>query len=174
MGADLNNIVKCQKLTDDHVQFLIYQILRGLKVGEPLSWVMLRIAIKCESTVTISLLNHNFGFIWGGKGFWLISPSWFIVYKKFRGMAVAIKPGIEKVTVLSLWLHSLRNPLCTLITLKAVSKNWFFNLGEEKKWIFNFAYCCVCNLWPELLACLGQNITGKEILNHDSIYSHVE
>lgn len=34
MGADLNNIVKCQKLTDDHVQFLIYQILRGLKVGE--------------------------------------------------------------------------------------------------------------------------------------------
>ena len=33
MGADLNNIVKCQKLTDDHVQFLIYQILRGLKVA---------------------------------------------------------------------------------------------------------------------------------------------
>lgn len=32
MGADLNNIVKTQKLTDDHVQFLIYQILRGLKV----------------------------------------------------------------------------------------------------------------------------------------------
>lgn len=31
MGADLNNIVKCQKLTDDHVQFLIYQTLRGLK-----------------------------------------------------------------------------------------------------------------------------------------------
>ncbi|XP_015234594.1 PREDICTED: mitogen-activated protein kinase 14A-like [Cyprinodon variegatus] len=31
MGADLNNIVKCQKLSDDHVQFLIYQILRGLK-----------------------------------------------------------------------------------------------------------------------------------------------
>ncbi|XP_067420430.1 mitogen-activated protein kinase 11 isoform X2 [Emydura macquarii macquarii] len=31
MGADLNNIVKCQKLTDDHIQFLIYQLLRGLK-----------------------------------------------------------------------------------------------------------------------------------------------
>ena len=31
MGADLNNIVKTQKLSDDHVQFLIYQILRGLK-----------------------------------------------------------------------------------------------------------------------------------------------
>lgn len=34
MGADLNNIVKTQKLTDDHVQFLIYQILRGLKVNQ--------------------------------------------------------------------------------------------------------------------------------------------
>ncbi|XP_078588035.1 mitogen-activated protein kinase 14-like [Branchiostoma floridae x Branchiostoma japonicum] len=31
MGADLNNIVKRQKLTDDHVQFIIYQLLRGLK-----------------------------------------------------------------------------------------------------------------------------------------------
>ncbi|XP_014676602.1 PREDICTED: mitogen-activated protein kinase 14-like [Priapulus caudatus] len=31
MGADLNNIIKTQKLTDDHVQFLVYQILRGLK-----------------------------------------------------------------------------------------------------------------------------------------------
>ena len=32
MGADLNNIVKTQSLSDDHVQFLVYQILRGLKV----------------------------------------------------------------------------------------------------------------------------------------------
>merc|ERR1711963_421657 len=31
MGADLNNIIKTQKLTDDHVQFLVYQILRGMK-----------------------------------------------------------------------------------------------------------------------------------------------
>uniref|UniRef100_A0A8C4RK85 mitogen-activated protein kinase n=1 Tax=Erpetoichthys calabaricus TaxID=27687 RepID=A0A8C4RK85_ERPCA len=31
MGADLNNIVKYQKLSDEHVQFLIYQLLRGLK-----------------------------------------------------------------------------------------------------------------------------------------------
>uniref|UniRef100_A0A9L0RA25 mitogen-activated protein kinase n=1 Tax=Equus caballus TaxID=9796 RepID=A0A9L0RA25_HORSE len=31
MGADLNNIVKCQALSDEHVQFLIYQLLRGLK-----------------------------------------------------------------------------------------------------------------------------------------------
>ncbi len=26
-----NNIVKTQKLSDDHVQFLVYQILRGMK-----------------------------------------------------------------------------------------------------------------------------------------------
>ena len=31
MGADLNSILKCQQLSDDHVKFLIYQILRGLK-----------------------------------------------------------------------------------------------------------------------------------------------
>ncbi|XP_033106743.1 mitogen-activated protein kinase 14-like [Anneissia japonica] len=31
MGADLNNIVRTQKLTDEHVQFLIYQVIRGLK-----------------------------------------------------------------------------------------------------------------------------------------------
>lgn len=32
MGADLNSILRFQKLTDEHVQFLVYQILRGLKV----------------------------------------------------------------------------------------------------------------------------------------------
>lgn len=31
MEADLGNIIKVQKLTDSHVQFLVYQILRGLK-----------------------------------------------------------------------------------------------------------------------------------------------
>jgi len=31
MGADLSNILKIQRLTDEHVQFLIYQVLRGLK-----------------------------------------------------------------------------------------------------------------------------------------------
>lgn len=32
MGADLTNIIRQQALSDDHVQFLVYQILRGLKV----------------------------------------------------------------------------------------------------------------------------------------------
>ena len=31
MGSDLNNIIRQQALTDEHVQFLVYQILRGLK-----------------------------------------------------------------------------------------------------------------------------------------------
>ncbi|XP_014243512.1 mitogen-activated protein kinase 14A-like isoform X2 [Cimex lectularius] len=31
MGADLNSIIRTQPLSDDHVQFLVYQILRGLK-----------------------------------------------------------------------------------------------------------------------------------------------
>ena len=33
MGSDLNNIIRQQALSDDHVQFLIYQTLRGLKVS---------------------------------------------------------------------------------------------------------------------------------------------
>ena len=32
MKEDLNSILKYQQLSDDHVKFLIYQILRGLKV----------------------------------------------------------------------------------------------------------------------------------------------
>ena len=31
MDLDLNNIIKIQKLTDDQVKFIIYQIMRGLK-----------------------------------------------------------------------------------------------------------------------------------------------
>ena len=31
MGADLNNIIRRQQLSDDQVQFFVYQILRGLK-----------------------------------------------------------------------------------------------------------------------------------------------
>lgn len=31
MGADLGGIIKTQRLSDDHIQFLTYQILRGLK-----------------------------------------------------------------------------------------------------------------------------------------------
>lgn len=33
MGSDLNNIIRQQALSDEHVQFLVYQIMRGLKVG---------------------------------------------------------------------------------------------------------------------------------------------
>ncbi|XP_054926011.1 mitogen-activated protein kinase 14A isoform X4 [Dermacentor andersoni] len=35
MGSDLNNIIRTQRLSDDHVQFLVYQILRGLKDLKP-------------------------------------------------------------------------------------------------------------------------------------------
>lgn len=58
MGADLNNIVKCQKLTDDHVQFLIYQILRGLKVSQQWGNSHLFIA-KSILTLCTALLVYN-------------------------------------------------------------------------------------------------------------------
>jgi len=31
MGADVNKIIRSQKLSDDHIQFLVYQIVRGMK-----------------------------------------------------------------------------------------------------------------------------------------------
>ncbi len=31
MSSDLNKIIKSQRLSDDHVRFLVYQMLRGLK-----------------------------------------------------------------------------------------------------------------------------------------------
>lgn len=58
MGADLNNIVKFQRLSDEHVQFLIYQLLRGLKVNYCDMIHVLRAiqnALKC--TVHISMQN---------------------------------------------------------------------------------------------------------------------
>uniref|UniRef100_A0AAX7UE09 mitogen-activated protein kinase n=1 Tax=Astatotilapia calliptera TaxID=8154 RepID=A0AAX7UE09_ASTCA len=60
MGADLNNIVKCQKLTDDHVQFLIYQILRGLKVSEDLKPSNLAVNEDCELKILdFGLARHT-------------------------------------------------------------------------------------------------------------------
>lgn len=51
MGADLNNIIRTQRLSDDHVQFLVYQILRGLKYIHSagiIHRVCIRIAIRME------------------------------------------------------------------------------------------------------------------------------
>lgn len=41
MESDLSEVVRTQKLTDEHVQFLIYQILRGLKVKSYVKLVMM-------------------------------------------------------------------------------------------------------------------------------------
>lgn len=33
MGTDLGKLMKHEKLSDDRIQFLVYQMLKGLKVG---------------------------------------------------------------------------------------------------------------------------------------------
>ena len=52
MGADLNNIVKTQKLTDDHVQFLVYQILRGMKYVHS-AGIIHRVSLKFLTLYTV-------------------------------------------------------------------------------------------------------------------------
>ena len=58
MGADLNSILKCHKLTDEHVQFLVYQILRGLKVGTDYAQMLL-IAVKAPEVQSVSTCTYT-------------------------------------------------------------------------------------------------------------------
>ena len=56
MGADLNNIIKTQKLSDDHVQFLIYQIIRGMKY-------VLLLLLSVNVNMSICRYVHSAGII---------------------------------------------------------------------------------------------------------------
>ena len=58
MGADLNNIVKTQKLTDDHVQFLVYQILRGMKYVHS-AGIIHRVSLKFLTLCTLHSGNFR-------------------------------------------------------------------------------------------------------------------
>ncbi|XP_055367091.1 mitogen-activated protein kinase 11 isoform X3 [Betta splendens] len=68
MGADLNNIVKFQRLSDEHVQFLIYQLLRGLKyihsaglIHRDLKPSNVAVNEDCELRVSASLEQESCG-----------------------------------------------------------------------------------------------------------------
>lgn len=62
MGADLNNIVKFQRLSDEHVQFLIYQLLRGLKVN-PLKIIWPMEKFICILKITVCIMCFAISFI---------------------------------------------------------------------------------------------------------------
>lgn len=40
MGTDLGKLMKLERLSEDRVQFLVYQMLKGLKVNETLVKVL--------------------------------------------------------------------------------------------------------------------------------------
>ena len=68
MGADLSNILKIQRLSDDHIQFLVYQILRALKyihsagiIHRDLKPSNIAVNEDCELKV-FHLGSHNFIF----------------------------------------------------------------------------------------------------------------
>lgn len=59
MGADLNNIVKFQRLSDEHVQFLIYQLLRGLKASTLHDAIVVSYGDKIRSTEVRFTVSSN-------------------------------------------------------------------------------------------------------------------
>lgn len=60
MGADLNNIIRTQKLSDDHVQFLVYQILRGLKYIHSAGIIHRVSSTHLLKTFLIAVIVHYF------------------------------------------------------------------------------------------------------------------
>lgn len=48
MGTDLGKLMKLERLSEDRVQFLVYQMLKGLKVNETFTKV-LETTGKCSS-----------------------------------------------------------------------------------------------------------------------------
>lgn len=50
MGTDLSKIMKHEKLTEDRIQFLVYQMLKGLKVC--------RFCYYFDFTIFFFLVNH--------------------------------------------------------------------------------------------------------------------
>lgn len=63
MGADLNTVIKCQALSDDHVKFLVYQLMRGLKVKPSIvicylklnTYSTCKIVVFCTDIFTIDI-----------------------------------------------------------------------------------------------------------------------
>lgn len=65
MGADLNNIIRTQRLSDDHVQFLVYQVLRGLKYIHS-AGIIHRVSQQCikMQCMTIHIILYNILYIY--------------------------------------------------------------------------------------------------------------
>lgn len=109
MGADLNNIVKCQKLTDDHVQFLIYQILRGLKVSAPVipEWWQLTVG--------------------GGGSWWMLHPH------RFRWVQSGASITSLKYCRITFYYYSFTSASLELCISK-VTYHYVFLWAESGRW----------------------------------------
>lgn len=62
MSSDLNKIIKSQRLSDDHVRFLVYQMLRGLKYIHS-AGVIHRVGNLYLHSVPLQQTFPNFSFI---------------------------------------------------------------------------------------------------------------
>lgn len=151
MGADLNNIVKCQKLTDDHVQFLIYQILRGLKVSVPVppEWGQLTVR--------------------GGSSWWVLHPQ------RFRSVHRGASVTSLKYCRITFYCCSFTSASLELCISKVTWNFYLFLWAESAKWwtlmpsgllwlwifhFFSFVYLCCSTGVAALLGVPEERETG--------------
>lgn len=150
MGADLNNIVKCQKLTDDHVQFLIYQILRGLKVSAPVipEWWQLTVG--------------------GGGSWWMLHPH------RFRWVQSGASITSLKYCRITFYYYSFTSASLELciskvtyhyVFLWAESGRWWTAMPSNLLWLwifhfFSFVYLCCSTRVAALLGVPKERQTG--------------
>uniref|UniRef100_A0A8B9Z7U4 mitogen-activated protein kinase n=1 Tax=Buteo japonicus TaxID=224669 RepID=A0A8B9Z7U4_9AVES len=190
MGADLNNIVKCQKLTDDHVQFLIYQILRGLKVLAPdLKPSNLAVNEDCELKILdFGLARHTDDEMTGYVATrWYRAPEIMLNWMHYNqtvdiwsvGCIMAelltgrtLFPGTDHIDQLKLILRLVGTPgpeLLKKISSESVSLHFdlLHSSQNVKSFLFHFgAFAAVDLLEKMLVLDTDKRITAAEALAH--------
>lgn len=59
MGTDLGKLMKMERLSEDRVQFLVYQILRGLKVRHRYTHSVLLYSFVVSINLSVLLFFHS-------------------------------------------------------------------------------------------------------------------
>ena len=77
MGTDLGKLMKLQRLSEEKIQYLVYQMLKGLKVQ---SSALIVAIIKCFCLIAQLIKHKLYSFIAVYPFCWHNSQSKFILY----------------------------------------------------------------------------------------------